>query len=91
MEIYFDELFRGERTAGLQVAEPRSQTVQPAQSPQHSSRLRELQVQPGLLRLPGALQVQVLRVAEEGDAGPGISSVSPPRSERDFCFDFREN
>ena len=65
MEIYFDSIIRGE-TARLQVAEPRGETVQPAQSPQHSSRLRQLPLHPALLGLPGALQVQVLCFAEEG-------------------------
>ena len=90
MEVYFDWILRGE-TARLQVAEPRSETVQPAQSPQHSSRLRELPLHPSLLGLPGALQVQVLCVAEEGDAGPGILSFYLGDLRSDLCFDFREN
>ena len=71
MGIYFDELLRGE-IARLQVTKSCCETVQSAQSPQHSSRLRELPLQPSLTRLPGALQVQVLCPAEEGDAGAGI-------------------
>ena len=81
MEIYFDELFRGE-TERLQVPESRSETVQSAQPSQHSSRLRELPLHSTLVCLSGALQVQVLCFAEEGLAGPGIASYFLLRVER---------